>query len=104
MKNALTVNFEKKKIIMTSTFAKKCSDTRSEEYAHLQRVRRDYPNFDVVTRQIKKNPNKKTYAGLTYDYMEDYIIAHEPEETMQSVLDELEEMRLIAACHSIMVP
>lgn len=31
MKNALTINFEKSQIVMTKLFAKKCTDTRSEE-------------------------------------------------------------------------
>lgn len=42
MKNVLKVDFQKKTIIMDRTFAKNCADTRSEEYAHLQRVRADY--------------------------------------------------------------
>lgn len=100
MKNALNIDFEKELIIMTRLFAQKCRDTSSTDYAHLQSVRRDYPTFKVVTRQIKKNPTKKTYHGLTYEYMEDYIYTHESEETVQEVLDELAEMRLIAACHS----
>ena len=84
MKNALMINFEKNQIVMTRLFAKKCTDTSSEEYAHLQSVRRDYPTFTVVTRQIKKNDGKKVYKGLTYAYMRDYIILHTtPEEETQ---------------------
>lgn len=100
MKNALMINFEKNQIVMTSLFAKKCSDTSSEEYARLQSVRQDYPNYDVITRQIKKKKGKKSYKGLTYEYMEDYIMTHEPEETMMDVLDEFSEMRIISECHS----
>lgn len=100
MKNTLKIDFEAGKIIMDRTFAQKCANTRSEEYAQLQSVRRDYPTFAVVTRTIKKNPSKETYAGLTYQYMEDYIITHEDKETVDAVLNEFAEMRLIAACHS----
>ena len=32
--------------------------------------------------------------------MEDYILTHEPAETAAIVLNEFEEMRVIAACHS----
>ena len=74
MKNILKVDFSKNAIIMDRTFAKKCTDTRSEEYAQLQRVRQDYPTFAVLTRTIKRNENKETYKGLTYRYMEDYNI------------------------------
>ncbi len=100
MKNTLKIDFEANKIIMDRTFAQKCANTRSEEYAQLQNVRRDYPTFAVVTRTIKKNPNKESYKGLTYQYMEDYIATHESEETVEAALAEFAEMRLIAACHS----
>lgn len=100
MKNTLKIDFENGKIIMDRTFAQMCQNTRSEEYTQLQSVRRDYPNFAVITRSIKKNPNKESYKGLTYQYMEDYILTHESAETVDAVLNEFAEMRLIAACHS----
>lgn len=100
MKNILKVNFEKKAIIMYRTFAKKCADTRSEEYAQLQRVRADYPNFTISTRTCRKNESKESYKGLTYAYMEHYILTHEDKDTVLEVLDTYNEMRLIAECHS----
>ena len=100
MKNVLGVDFQKKSIIMDRTFAKNCTDTRSEEYAHLQNVRHDYPTFTVTTRSCKKNPEKESYKGLTYEYMEHYILTHESKDTVLEVLDEYNELRLIAECHS----
>ena len=100
MKNTLKIDFENKTIIMDRTFAKNCSNTNSEEYAQLQRVRQDYPTFTVTTRHIKKNTQKETYAGLTYAFMEDYIINHETGEDLQKVMDEYDELRLVAECHS----
>ena len=73
MKNTLKINHEKGTITMDRTFAKKAENTMSAEYAHLQNVRRDYPTYTVVRREIKKNPNKECYKGLTYEYMESYI-------------------------------
>ena len=66
MKNTLRINFDTKTIIMDRTFAKKSKDTRSDEYIHLQTVRKDYPDYRVITRTIKKNPDKKTYRGLSF--------------------------------------
>lgn len=100
MKNALYIDFENNAIVMTSTFAKKCSNTSSDEYRQLQSVRRDYPAFTVTTRQIKKNPHMEHYNGLTYAFMEDYIFTHESKETRKAVLDEFNEMILISKCHS----
>lgn len=100
MKNILRVDFERKRIVMDRTFAKNCSNASSEEYAQLQSVRRDYPDYMVTTRTIARNSHKETYAGLTYEYMENYIIAHEKGDDVLEVLDEYNQLQLIAECHS----
>ena len=100
MKNTLKINHVDGVITMDRTFAKKAENTMSEEYAHLQNVRRDYPAYKVIRRQIKKNPNKECYKGLTYEYMENYITTHEEGENRVLVLKEFAEMRLISECHS----
>lgn len=99
MKNRLWIDFATNTIMMDRTFAEKCRDTRSTEYEHLQRVRQDYPQFTVQRREIKKNTSKETYAGLTYEYMERYIVTHEEGEVREAVLAELAELRLISECH-----
>ena len=100
MKNTLKINHAERTITMDRTFAKNAENTMSAEYSHLQSVRRDYPTYTVVRRQIKKNPNKECYKGLTYEYMENYIITHEEDENRVLVLKEFAEMRLISECHS----
>ena len=100
MKNKLLINHTNRTIIMDRTFAKNAENTMSAEYSHLQSVRRDYPTYTVVRRQIKKNPNKECYKGLTYEYMENYITTHEEGENRVLVLKEFAEMRLISECHS----
>ena len=98
MKNTLKIDFSNKTIIMDRTFAVKAKDTRSDEYLHLQTVRKDYPDYRVTTRQIKRNPDKKTYSGLNYDYMENYILTHGNDAEVQEALSEYREKRLIAKC------
>ena len=99
MKNVLKINFEDKTIVMDRTFAAKVKDTRSDEYLHLQTVRKDYPDYRVITRTIKSNPNKVTYSGLTYEYMENYILTHGDDAEVQKALSEYRELRTIAKCH-----
>ena len=99
MKNTLKINHTDRTIIMDRTFAKYAENTMSEEYAHLQQVRRDYPSYTVIQRQIKRNSEKKTYNGLTYEYMEDYIMTHGTPERIQKQLQEFHEMRLSSECH-----
>ena len=100
MKNTLKIDFTKEQIIMDRTFAQKVTDTSSAEYRHLQEVRRDYPDYKVVLRKIKKNPNKETYKGLTYEYMRNYILTQEDDEKVLEVLAEFSEMKQISRCHS----
>ena len=99
MTNTLKINHANHTIVMDRTFARNAVDTRSEEYTHLQQVRRDYPNYQVVQRHIRTNSDKKTYKGLTYDYMEDYILTHGSQEKRVANYKQYTEMRIIAECH-----
>ena len=100
MRNTLKIDHKNGLIIMDRTFAKMAENTYSTEYKHLQQVKKDNPDFRVVRKTIKKNANKETYKGLTYEYMINYIITHEPVETRRIVLDEFAELKLISECHS----
>ena len=99
MKNTLHIDHKDRLIVMDRTFAMNALNTRSDEYDHLQKVRKNYPKYSVVRREIKKNENKKTYKGLTYEYMEDYIMTHGSAESVKANLKEFYEKRLIAECH-----
>lgn len=98
--NTIKVNHSKRIIEMDRVFYKASLDVRSEEYQILQQVRKDYPNYQPMRKTAKKNPDKKTYRGLTYEYMEEYICAHESEATKEAVLHEFHEKILISRCHS----
>ena len=61
MKNTLRVDHKNGTIIMDRTFAKLSQNTMSNEYKHLQEVRRDYPAYTVIRKTIRKNTNKESY-------------------------------------------
>ena len=96
MRNTIIRDDVNKQLLMTRTFAKLSMDIRSEEYQLLQTARRDYPNYEVVARTIRRNSDKKTYHGLTYAYMEKYIKLHGNDEQKKK----FNEMRLIGECHT----
>ena len=98
-KSRMRVFYAEGIIEMNTTFAKMMQNPLSDEYALLQKTRMENPTFTVRRRQIKKNPNKDTYKGLTYSYMENYIRTHEEGENVQKVLDQFEELKLISQCH-----
>ena len=92
--------FQTKGIIeINTTFVKMMQNPLSDEYALLQKTRMENPTFTVRRRQIKANPKKDTYKGLTYEYMEHYIGTHEPDDQVDEVLAHFEELKLISQCH-----
>ena len=98
--NSLVIDFNNSEIIMDRAFAKNAKIVGSDQYNLLQGARRDYPTYSVTQRTIRKNPNKESYRGLTYDYMREYIIGHSDDITLR----EFEEKVLISKCHSIRYP
>ncbi|MBE6964858.1 MAG: hypothetical protein E7441_02345 [Ruminococcaceae bacterium] len=101
--NTLKISHAARKIVMDRTFAKRAENTMSPEYAHLQQVRKDYPEYSVVLRTIKKNHKKNTYRGLTYEYMYDYISTNKslsPKEK-ESIAEELSGMIQISKCQAL---
>ena len=99
-KSRIKVIHKDKAIEMNTVFTKMIENPFSEEYAFLQKIRQDYPTYQVKTRKISKNKDKETYAGLTYQYMRDYIILHTLPEDELAAIDEFEELLLISKCHS----
>ena len=99
MKNTLRFDHDARCIVMDRTFYKNSSNIRFEEYTMLQRARQDYPTYTPVIKHIKRNPDKETYKGLTYAYMENYIQTHESADTVETVMAAYRELRLISECH-----
>ena len=96
----LTINHADRLIVMDRTFAKYAANTLNVEYTHLQQVRNDYPEYTIIQRHIKTKKDKNSYHGLTYTYMESYIMTHGTEETRLANFKEYTEKRLISECHS----
>ena len=95
MTNILKLDHSNSNIVMDRTFAKKAEIVGSREYLLLQDCRRDYPFYTVTRRTINKKPDQEHYRGLTYEYMENYITAHDADN-----LPVFHEMINISKCHS----
>ncbi len=76
MTTNLKINAKNRTIEMSNTFAKTASIFGSDEYKDLQEVRRDYPNYRVVTVK-QKGAGKADFANLSYDFMDKYIADHD---------------------------
>ena len=99
-KSKLTVKYAEGIIEMNTTFAKMMQNPLSDEYALLQKVKMENPGFSVCRRQIKSNPNKDSYKGLTYEWMRNHIATHEPKDIVEQKLAEFDEKIYISECHS----
>lgn len=98
-KSRLFVKHAERAIVMNATFAKMSEDTRSDEYEFLQKVKMENPGFTVCRRQIKSNPKKDTYKGLTYEWMRNHIATHEPKAVVEEKLKAFDEKIYISQCH-----
>ena len=85
MTNTIVINTNNRAIEITKKFATAAKRFGSDEYNDLQAARRDYPNYRVETKSVRKKAD--SFKGLTYDYMESYIIRHD--DTLLSVFNEL---------------
>lgn len=100
MTNYLKIDHAKRTLVMDRTFEKKAAIAGSLEYKQLQECRRDYPEYQVIRRTIKKKPNQEHYKGLTYEYMMNYIETHGSENALKGKRQEFEQMIQISKCHS----
>ena len=98
-KSAVKVKHAEQLIEMNTTFAKMIENPMSDEYALLQKLKMENPEFKVSRRKIKSNPNKDSYKGLTYEYMKMYIKKYEDKDTVEEVLKYLDDQILISKCH-----
>ena len=92
---SLFVNTAARTIEMTSKkFATAAAKFGTDEYKALQEARRDYPGFKVAVVVARKAP-KSSYKGLTYSYMETYILSHDDEKN--SAMNEYMNLRALTA-------
>ena len=89
---SIKVNRKMRTLEISKTFEKAASRFGSEEYNALMLAREQNPGYTVkvVTRKTAKS-DKPSYKGLTYEYMEKYIMAHDDEN--QSIMTEYMELR-----------
>ena len=98
MKGTIKLDHFEKNIYISNAFANAAKKVISEEYKLLREIMENHPDYSLVKYEIKKNPNKESYCGLTYTYMDNYIASHDESGEIKKIYDEL---RLRAQCHSI---
>ena len=68
-------DFERNVIVITKEESRKASTVGTEQFAELSELMSRFTGCKVV---VKNSPRKRdAFKGLTYEYMENYINAHE---------------------------
>lgn len=85
---------------VTKAFAKNAVIFGTDEYKLWKEYRKDFPNAKMVTKTIKKNPEKKTYKNLTYKNMELFIkvqpVEKDENDNVIDYMKEFERQKLMA--------
>ncbi len=93
--NRYEINYVENIITVTKKFLKDAGIIGSDAYTELAQVRRDYPDFPIVQREITKKQGKKSYGKLTYKRMAEHIETKEGENA-PTVLAEFERVKLLS--------
>lgn len=92
------VDFINQTIVITKAFSKKASVFGCEEFKTLRSAQMECPNFRIV---VKEANDKKTYNGLGFDRMEDYI---KTQPNSEQRLKEFEDVKRIAEAKGAAYP
>ena len=78
-KNTKTVDRMNKTITVSKDFLKKAGQFGTPEFFEALQMKKDFPGYTLVQREIKRNPDKQTYGRLTYDRMRVFISGFDKE-------------------------
>ena len=74
----INIIFETREIEISKRFSNKAKRFGSDEYNTLLEAKRDNPTFEVKVKTTSRvNKRRDYFKGLTYEYMESYIKAHD---------------------------
>ena len=86
----MTINYTSMTIEMTKAESKAAGKFGTDAYKDLIAAMQQFPNYKILV--VARAATKKScdYKGLTYDYMEKYIQAHDED---QSIMKEYQMLR-----------
>ena len=87
----MTINYTSMTIEMTKADSKAAGKVGTEAFKEMLSLMQQFPNYKILV--VTRAATKKTcdYKGLTYDYMEKYIKAHDDES--KSIMNEYKMLR-----------
>lgn len=92
MKTIFTLNFVNKSIVGTKTAITRANKCLEPEYSELCALLEKHPGFKVEVKKIDQKKEKKTYSGLTFKAMKDYIATQENSKIMLIKFEKVMEL------------
>lgn len=92
MKNYFNYDFTKKAIIGSKSAINRANSGRGNEYSELCRMLEEHPDFKVIPKNVKENPDKKKYYGLTFERMAKYISTQPDSENKLKIFEKVKKM------------
>ena len=86
----MTINYISMTIEMTKAESKAASKFGTDAYKDLIAAMQQFPNYKIQVATRAATKKSCDYKGLTYDYMEKYIKAHDKD---QSIMKEYQMLR-----------
>ena len=80
-------------VLVTKSFMKQARIFGTPEYKKWKEIKADLPEAIMVTKKIKKNPDKKTNRNKTYENMELFI---KQQKTAEELLKEFERQKKLS--------
>ena len=86
----MKINYTSMTIEMTKTEAKNAGKVGTEAFKEMLSLMQQFPNYKIQVATKAATKKSCDYKGLTYDYMEKYIQAHDED---QSIMKEYQMLR-----------
>lgn len=77
---------------VSKAFEKKARIYGTPEYKMWREFKAENPNCNMITKTIKKNPNKKTTLNLKYENMETFIDVQENKDILKAEFEKVKIM------------
>ena len=88
----MKINHANQTIEMSRAYAKAAGILDSAEYKELNRVRKEFPEYEIVVRATKSK--RTSFKGMDLEFMTDYISAHENAEENLAKFNKLVDKKL----------
>ena len=92
MKTIFTLNFVNKSIVGTKSAIARANKCLEPEYSELCALLEKHPSFKVAVKKIEKKKDKKTYHGLSFQAMKDFIATQENSKLMLAKFEKVMEV------------